>query len=115
MFNMVANKSRYAQIITDTSDKAVYVFEALLEAVQPENTVAEFVVEQDYYAKNLGEFIGGTIPAATLSALANRGLLYKDRELTTKKCVYAITAEIYEYYHNIYKPSREEFINKYCN
>ena len=113
MTNHVENKSRYAQVITDLSDKAVYVFNCLLEAVKPENTVAEFVTEQQYYASKLGEYVGGTIPAATLTALANRGLLHKDREISTKKCVYAITNEIYDYYNNIYKPSETEFINKY--
>ena len=108
MCNFVENKLCYISATNNTSNKAIFVFECLMEVIGPNGIELDNV----YYAKNLGEFIGGTIPPAILTALVNRGLLHCDGKCDGKN-MYAITEEIYDYYNNIYMPSQKAYIEKH--
>ena len=54
---------------------------------------------------------GGTFPSASLTALVKRGLLVCDGKCEGKN-VYAITQEIYDYYKNVYMPTKEKYKNE---
>lgn len=106
-------KYLYSSLMMDLSEKSLYVFESLMEVVKPDGSGKEFEADNLYFAKQLGEFVGGTIHPSILKALVNRELLYCDGKVDGKN-VYAIPSEVYEYYHNRYKPQKEEFERKYC-
>lgn len=111
MIDFVEAKSKYMTVEHNTPEKAHFVFEALMEVISPEDSRKEFEVNGLYYAKQLGEFIGGTIPAACLTALVKRGLLHCDGKSEGKN-YYAITNEIYDYYKSVYLPTKEEYMKK---
>ena len=74
-------------------------------------------VDNIYYARDFARMFEMNIPAPTLTALVNRGLLYCDGKIGGKNA-YAITEEIYDYYKNIYKPGldkHEERMNRMAN
>jgi hypothetical protein len=102
--------SRYAYEDMDflVPRKTLYVFECLMETVVPEGSNKEFEVNNLYYASQMGEFIGGKIPPATLTALVKRGMLNCNGK-TEGKNVYSITNEIYDYYINCYRPTKEAY------
>lgn len=108
MINFVDNNVKYPAVVRNTTDKTLFVFDALMESV----CVNGIELDSLYYAKNLSEIIGGTIPNAILTALTKRGLLHCDGKCEGKN-VYSITTEIYEYYVNVFQPSRDDYIKKY--
>jgi hypothetical protein len=115
--NIVSGKYVYDDVICNTPEKTLYVFECLLDAVSPEGSRQEFEVNGLYYASQMGEFVGGKIPAATLTALVKRGMLNCNGKVEGKN-VYTITEEIYDYYINCYKPTKEAYkreINEWRN
>lgn len=105
--NFVENNYKYVSVINNTTDKAVFVFNCLMEIVNVKHGIE---VNRPYYANTLGEMVGGTIPAPILTALVKRGLLCSNK--VGSKNAYTITTEIYEYYKNIYQPSEKAYIEK---
>lgn len=103
MANWIDDKWNYDDTVGKISDTARYVWEELMACV---DTSLGIELDSLYYAKNFGEMIGGKIPSATLTALVNRGLLHCDGKVEGINA-YAITTEIYDYYKNIYKPTKE--------
>ena len=114
MTNFVEMNCSYSSVKASTSEKVMFVFERLMEVVEVPHGIE---VNNLYYSSNFAEMLGGTIPAPTLTALVNRGLLYCDGKVDGKN-VYAITDEIYDYYKNTYKPGldkHEERMNHMTN
>ena len=114
MDNYVEMNYSYNSVKAGTSEKVMFVFERLMEVVKVPHGIE---VDNLYYSTNFAEMLGGTIPAPTLTALVNRGLLYCDGKMGGKN-VYAITEEIYDYYKNTYKPGLdkyEERMNRMAN
>ena len=114
MTNFVEMNCSYSSVKAGTSEKVMFVFERLMEAVEVPHGIE---VNNLYYSSNFAEMLGGTIPAPTLTALVNRGMLHCDGKVDGKN-VYAITDEIYDYYKNTYKPGldkHEERMNRMAN
>lgn len=103
MSNWVDEKWTYDDTTGKITNTARYVWEELMACV---NTNLGIELDNLYYAKNFSEMIGGKIPGATLSALVKRGLIHCDGKCEGLN-MYAITTEIYDYYNNIYKPTKE--------
>lgn len=108
MADFVAEKNEYKFVRCETPERTLYVFDCLLECISPEDTMKEFEVNGLYTAKKLGEFIGGSIPGATLTALVKRGLIHCDGKMNGLN-YYAITDEIYDYYINTYSPGKKAY------
>ena len=106
--DMVSGKYVYEDVTYNITPKTLYVFECLMEVVATKGSGNEFEVGSPYYASKLGEFVGGKIPAAILTALVKRGMLQCQGKVDGKN-VYSITEEIYEYYINCYHPSKEAY------
>lgn len=106
MANLVAGRYTYDETVGCITEKARYVWEELMECVNTDTLGIE--LDNLYFAKNLGEMIGGTIPAAILTALVKRGMLHCDGKVEGRNA-YAITTEIYDYYKNVYKPTKEAY------
>lgn len=111
MTDFVENMYVYDDVIYNTEKKTLYCFERLMEVVN-----IPFGIEVDtlYYAKQFAEMCGGTFPPASLTALVKRGLLHCDGKCEGKN-VYAITQEIYDYYKNVYMPTKERYKNELNN
>lgn len=106
MANFVEEVYEYEDIAGKITDKARYVWEQLMECV---NTgVLGIQLDNPYYAKNLSEMMGETIPSAILTALVKRGLLHCDGKVDGLN-IYAITTEIYDYYKNTYMPTKARY------
>jgi hypothetical protein len=105
MVNLVEKKYPYEDAICNCPEKTLYVFECLMEVAGVENGLE---IDNLYYSKNLAEAVGGTIPAATLTALVKRGMLHCDGKCEGLN-VYAITQEIYDYYKGVYLPTKEAY------
>ena len=101
MTNMVENNYKYAQVLLDTQPLTIYTFEKIAEMAE---------IDKKYSGKELGELIGGSVSAAALKALVNRGMMLCE---VSGKNYYAITAEIHEYYNKIYLPSKEHYMSKF--
>lgn len=111
MDNMVEMNYSYNSVKSSTSEKVMFVFERLMDAVEVPHGIE---VDNLYYASNFAEMLGGNIPAPILTGLVNRGMLHCDGKVNGKNA-YAITTEIYDYYKNTYKPGldkHEERMNK---
>lgn len=104
MDNMVEMNYSYNSVKSSTSEKAMFVFERLMDAVEVPHGIE---VDNLYYASNFAEMLGGNIPAPILTGLANRGMLHCDGKVNGKNA-YAITTEIYDYYKNTYKPGLDK-------
>lgn len=114
MNNFVEMNYSYNSVKADTSEKVMFAFERLMEAVEVPHGIK---INSLYYSTNFTKILGGTIPAPTLTALVNRGMLHCDGKVDGKN-VYAITEEIYDYYKNTYKPGldkHEECMNSMAN
>ena len=114
MDNFVEMNYSYSSVKAGTSEKVMFVFERLMEAVEVPHGIE---VDNLYYSTNFAEMLGGTIPAPILTALVNRGMLHCDGKVNGKNA-YAITEEIYDYYKNTYKPGldkHEEHMNAMAN
>ena len=111
MADFVENMYVYDEVIANTEKKTLYCFECLMEVV---NTPFGIEVDMPYYAKQFAEMCGGTFPPASLTALVKRGLLHCDGKCEGKN-VYAITQEIYDYYKNVYMPTKEKYKNELNN
>ena len=111
MADFVKNGYAYRDITYKTEKKTLYCFECLMEVV---NVPFGIEVGSPYFAKNFAEMCGGTFPPASLTALVKRGLLECDSKCEGKN-VYAITQEIYDYYKNVYVPTRESYFNELKN
>ena len=114
MDNYVEMNYSYAIVKAETSANVLEVFERLMSAVSTPNGIE---VNNIYYARDFAQMFEMNIPAPTLTALVNRGLLYCDGKMGGKN-VYAITEEIYDYYKNTYKPGldkHEERMNRMAN
>ena len=114
MVNIVKNNYSYSSVKAGTSEKVMFVFERLMEAVEESHGIE---VNSLYYSNNFSEILGNNISAPTLTALVNRGMLYCDGKVNGKNS-YAITEEIYNYYKNTYKPGldkHEERMNSMAN
>lgn len=114
MDNYVEMNYSYAIVKAETSANVLEVFERLMSAVSTPNGIE---VDNIYYARDFVQMFEMNIPAPTLTALVNRGLLYCDGKMGGKN-VYAITEEIYDYYKNTYKPGldkAEERMNRLAN
>lgn len=105
MADFVKNMYVYEDAIFLAEKKTLYCFERLMEVV---NTPFGIEVDTPYYAKQFAEMCGGTFPPASLTALVKRGLLHCDGKCEGKN-VYAITQEIYDYYKNVYMPTKERY------
>ena len=113
MENIVKNNYSYSSVKAGTSEKVMSVFERLMEAVEGSHVE----VNSLYSSINFSEILGSIIPAPTLTALVNRGMLHCDGKVNGKNS-YAITEEIYNYYKNTYKPGldkHEERMNSMTN
>ena len=106
MANLVDGRYTYDETVGCITEKTRYVWEELMECVNTDTLGIE--LDNLYFAKNLGEMIGGTIPAAILTALVKRGMLHCDGKVEGRNA-YAITAEIYDYYKNCYKPTKDAY------
>jgi hypothetical protein len=114
MDNFVEMNYSYGVVKAETSEKALFVFERLMEVVEVPHGIE---VDNLYYSTNFAEMLGGTVPAPILTALVNRGMLHCDGKVNGKNA-YAITEEIYDYYKNTYKPGldkHEERMNRMAN
>lgn len=114
MDNYVEMNYSYYIVKAETSENVLKVFERLMSAVSTPNGIE---VDNIYYARDFAKMFEMNIPAPTLTALVNRGLLYCDGKMGGKN-VYAITEEIYDYYKNTYKPGldkAEERMNRLAN
>jgi len=114
MDNFVEMNYSYGVVKAETSEKALFVFERLMEVVEVPHGIK---VDNLYYSTNFAEMLGGTVPAPILTALVNRGMLHCDGKVNGKNA-YAITEEIYDYYKNTYKPGldkHEERMNRMAN
>lgn len=114
MENIIEMNGSYNYVKSTTSEKVMFVFERLMEAVEVPHGIE---VDNLYYSANFTEMLGGTIPAPILTALVNRGMLHCDGKVNGKNA-YAITEEIYDYYKNTYKPGldkHEERMNAMAN
>ena len=111
MADFVEDMYVYDEVIANTEKKTLYCFECLMEVV---NTPFGIEVDMPYYAKQFAEMCGGTFPPASLAALVKRGLLVCDGKCEGKN-VYAITQEIYDYYKNVYMPTKEKYKNELNN
>ena len=100
MENIVKSNYSYSSVRAGTSEKVMSVFERLMEAVEEPHGIE---VDNLYSSNNFSEILGSIIPAPTLTALVNRGMLHCDGKVNGKNS-YAITEEIYNYYKNTYKP-----------
>jgi hypothetical protein len=103
MANFVEKVYIYNDTLGNITDKARYAWEQLMECV---NTGIQ--LDNLYYAKNLNEMVGGVIPSAILTALVKRGLLHCDGKCEGKN-VYVITTEIFDYYENVYVPTKKTY------
>ena len=83
----------------------------LMSAVSTPNGIE---VDNIYYARDFAQMFEMNIPAPTLTALVNRGLLYCDGKMGGKN-VYAITEEIYDYYNKPGLDKHEERMNRMAN
>lgn len=113
MENLVKNNYSYSSVKAGTSEKVMFVFERLMEGVEGSHVE----VNSLYSSYDFSEMLGGIIPAPTLTALVNRGMLHCDGKVNGKNS-YAITEEIYDYYKNTYKPGldkHEERMNSMTN
>jgi hypothetical protein len=114
MTNFVEMNYSYSSVKAGTSEKVMFVFEHLMEAVSIPNGIE---IDNLYYARDFAQMFEMNISAPILTALVNRGLLYCDGKIGGKN-VYAITEEIYNYYKNTYKPGldkHEERMNHMAN
>lgn len=101
--NMVEMNYSYSSVKAGTSEKIMSVFEELM--LEANNRIK---LDNLYTSKQLTDIIGSIIPAPTLTALVNRGMLHCDGKFNGKN-VYAITAEIYNYYIGTYKLGKDKF------
>ena len=114
MNNFVEMNYSYNSVKADTSEKAMFAFERLMEAVEMPHGIE---IDNLYCSTHFTEIFGSTIPAPILTALVNRGMLHCDGKVNGKNA-YAITEEIYDYYKNTYKPGldkHEERMNRMAN
>ena len=112
MDNFVSMNYSYHSVRRNTSEKVMYVFERLMEIVDESRGIE---VDNLYHSPDFTRALGFNIPAPTLTALVNRGMLYCDGKVNGRNA-YAITEEIYDYYKNTYKPGLnkyEKHMNKY--
>ena len=105
MENIVEMNRSYRYVKGTASEKVLFVFERLMEAVEVPHGIE---VDNLYYSSNFAEMLGGTISSPILTALVNRGMLHCDGKVNGKNA-YAITEEIYNYYKNTYKPGLDEY------
>lgn len=108
MHNLVELKYTYEEISYTITKNSVEAFELLLEHVKPEDSNNDFEVNNIYNYQQLTNFVGCNISPSVLMSLVRRGLLYCDGKMN-KRNYYAITDEIYDYYNNIYKPTKEKY------
>lgn len=106
MPNFVEEVYVYEDTAGHLTDKTRYVWEQLMECV--DTSVLGIQLDNLYYAKNLSEMIGETIPASVLTALIKRGLLHCDGKVDGLNA-YSITTEIFAYYKNTYMPTKARY------
>ena len=104
MADFVKDMYVYDDVICKTEKKTLYCFECLMEVV---NVPFGIEVGSPYFAKQFAEMCGGTFPPASLTALCDGKCEGKN--------VYAITQEIYDYYKNVYMPTKEKYKNELNN
>jgi hypothetical protein len=105
MANWVDEMYVYEETTGKITVKARYVWEELMDCV---NTSLGIELDSLYYSKNFTEMLGGTIPSSILTALVKRGLLHCDGKVDGLNA-YSITTEIYDYYKNCYKPTKDAY------
>ena len=107
MANFVEDMRTYDDVIINTSESVVKAFECVMEAV------ASNTLEQDelYTAAQMSNKASIALKSPVLTAMVARGLLHCDGKRNGKN-VYAITEEIYDYYINCFKPSKEHYKNE---
>ena len=105
MNNFVEMNDAYNSVKADTSEKVMFAFERLMEAVEAPHGIE---IDNLYCSTHFTEIVGSAIPAPTLIALVNRGMLHCDGKINDKNA-YAITEEIYDYYKNTYKPGLDKY------
>lgn len=106
MANFVEEVYIYNDTVGHITDKARYAWEQLMECV--DTGILGVQLNSPYCAKNFNEMVGGVIPSAILTALVKRGLIHCDGKVDGLN-VYTITTEIFDYYKNVYVPTKETY------
>ena len=105
MVDLVEKQYPYEDLICKCSDKTVYVYECIMELA---NVTNGLYLDYPYYAKELSEAVGGKIAPAILTALINRGMLGWGGKCEKLNC-YVITEKMYNYYKNVYIPTKTAY------
>lgn len=110
MENYVEAKYEYCEVKRDSNEKTLFVYETLMENVDIPNGIG---LNWSYYASDFAEIIGGYIPGAILTALVKRGLIGTDgKDQRLNKNIYYVSPEMYDYYKNVYKTSKDEYYSE---
>lgn len=108
MVNIVKGKYVYEDVLYNATPKTIEAFECLLEHIKVEGKRWEYKVNNYYTSYSLCWHIGTTIPSSVLSALVRRGMIVCGEKKEGRN-TYMISDEIYDYYNEVYLPTKKKY------